>query len=166
MPRRLIFGIASAAVLAAGCASSTHHSGTPAGGGGSASVTLSVQGGHLVSSDGKSVYTLSSDAMNKSICSAGCLGEWPLVPGSAKAGSGLTASELGSFTRSDGKSQATLNGHPLYEFAGDSAGTTKGNGITDFGGTWELAATSGGTPAPAPATSSSSSSGGGGGYGY
>jgi hypothetical protein len=67
---------------------------------------------------------------------------------------------LGTITRSDGKTQATYNGHPLYTYAGDhAAGQTTGNGV---GGTWHAVTVSApvaGSPSP-----SASSGGGGGGY--
>jgi predicted lipoprotein with Yx(FWY)xxD motif len=69
---------------------------------------------------------------------------------------------IGTFTtikRSDGSTQLTFHGHPLYTFVGDkSPGQASGNGINAFGGLWHEAPASGGA---APASSSSS---GGGGY--
>jgi predicted lipoprotein with Yx(FWY)xxD motif len=66
--------------------------------------------------------------------------------------------------RSDGSTQATFDGHPLYTFVGDTApGQAKGNGLNAAGGLWHEITTSG-TAALAPAAGSSSS--GSGGYGY
>jgi len=66
-------------------------------------------------------------------------------------------------TRSDGTTQATYDGHPVYIYIGDTApGMAKGNGLNLSGGVWHEVTVSG--AAPAPKTSSSSS--GGGGYGY
>ena len=49
----------------------------------------------------------------------------------------LTASKLGTITRSDGKTQVTYNGHPLYLFIGDKKpGDTTGQGLTAFGAAW------------------------------
>jgi hypothetical protein len=74
--------------------------------------------------------------------------------------------KFGTIKRSDGSTQATWDGHPLYTYVGDTAaGQAKGNGLNLSGGVWhEVVLT--GTAAAAPAASSSSSSGGGGGYGY
>jgi predicted lipoprotein with Yx(FWY)xxD motif len=70
------------------------------------------------------------------------------------AGSGVTG-KLGTITRSDGSTQATWNGHPLYTFKGDTGpGQASGNGQKLNGGVWHEASPSGTT------TSSS------GGYGY
>jgi predicted lipoprotein with Yx(FWY)xxD motif len=70
---------------------------------------------------------------------------------------------FGTITRSDGSTQATFDGHPLYTFVGDTApGQAKGNGLNVAGGLWHEITTSG-TAAPVPAAGSTSSSGG---YGY
>jgi hypothetical protein len=43
-------------------------------------------------------------------------------------------SKVGTITRSDGTTQVTYNGHPLYYFSGDKApGDTNGQGV---GGNW------------------------------
>lgn len=61
-----------------------------------------------------------------------------------------------------GKLEVTYNHWPLYTFSGDSGpGVAKGEGISNFGGTWYVLNSSGN-----PVTSSQSSSSTGGGYGY
>ena len=60
----------------------------------------------------------------------------------------------------NGMNQVTLNGHPLYTYAADSAGSASGQGLKSFGGTWWLLTSSGSVMAN---SSSKSSSGGGGG---
>jgi predicted lipoprotein with Yx(FWY)xxD motif len=43
--------------------------------------------------------------------------------------------KLGTITRSDGSTQATYNGHPLYTYVSDTAlGQAKGNGVNLSGG--------------------------------
>ena len=87
---------------------------------------------------------------------------WPPVHGPANAGSGVTG-KLGTITRSDGSTQASYNGNPLYTYIADKApGQAKGNGLNISGGVWHEVTVSG-AAAPAPAHSTSS---GGGGYGY
>ena len=72
--------------------------------------------------------------------------------------------KLGTITRSDGSTQATYNGHPLYTYVSDTApGQAKGNGLNLSGGVWHEVPVSG-TAVPAAHSSSSSSGGGGGGY--
>jgi hypothetical protein len=71
--------------------------------------------------------------------------------------------------RSDGTSQVTFGGKPLYSFVQDSSGQVTGNGFTDsFGGTnftWTVATASGSAASSSPTTSSGSSSSSSGGYG-
>ena len=101
--------------------------------------TSSPLGTILVDQDGKTLYLFEADSKNKSNCNGGCLALWPPVTtkGSATAGSGATASMLGTTMRQDGSSQVTYAGHPLYWFSGDqNAGDTNGEGLTDFGGAW------------------------------
>jgi predicted lipoprotein with Yx(FWY)xxD motif len=52
---------------------------------------------------------------------------------------GASASLLGTTARSDGTTQVTYNGHPLYYFVGDTkAGDTMGEGSTAFGAGWDV----------------------------
>ena len=99
--------------------------------------------------------------MNKSACTGACAAAWPPVTttGSVTAGSGVTASDLGTITRSGGVKQVTYDGHPLYYFKGDTgAGTTNGQGLNAFGAKWWLVSPSGSQITSADAVSSTSSS--------
>jgi Uncharacterized protein conserved in bacteria len=94
--------------------------------------------------------------MTKSDCNGACAAAWPPVKGPATAGAGLTG-KLGTIERSDGSTQATYNGHPLYTFVKDTGpGTDTGNGVNAFGGLWH-ALTASGSAAPASTPSGSSS---------
>jgi len=87
---------------------------------------------------GTTLYTLKP---SKTACTAACLKVWPalvLPKGQTKAtaGSGVSASKLGTVTRSGGVRQVTYNGKALYWFSGDSgAGQVNGN-LTDEWGKW------------------------------
>src|ERR1039457_4977380 len=71
--------------------------------------------------------------------------------------------KFGTIKRSDGSTQATYDGHPLYTYKGDSAaGQTGGNGLKLSGGLWYAVTPSGAKPASSPPPHKSS--GGGGGY--
>jgi len=73
---------------------------------------------------------------------------------------------LATITRSDGSTQATYDGHPLYTYIGDkSAGQNSGNGKNLSGGLWWEMTVSGSTPAPGGGSTATATSGGGG-YGY
>jgi len=116
----------------------------------------------LTNSKGHTLYWFVRDTSTKSNCDASCIHFWPPVLGSATAGSGVSG-QLGTITRSNGATQATWNGHPLYTYIGDtSAGTDKGNGLNISGGVWHAITLTG---SAAPAASPSAASGGGG-YGY
>jgi predicted lipoprotein with Yx(FWY)xxD motif len=121
----------------------------------------------LVTGSGRTVYLLTGDSAKHPECTtSSCLSAWPAVTASKPTAKGV-AGKL-SVWRHKGIAQVTLNGHPLYLFAGDSgAGQANGEGIQSFGGTWlalssKGAAVSHSTNAAAPSTSSSSTSSGSG----
>jgi predicted lipoprotein with Yx(FWY)xxD motif len=135
-----------------------------------ASATVGVAntslGSILVNSTGRTLYLFKADVGTKSACTGACATAWPplLATGKPTAGTGLTASKLGTTTRPGGTRQVTYNGHPLYLFIKDKKpGDVTGQGVTAFGAAW-FALTSTGNQASTPASTSSSGSSGGGGY--
>lgn len=160
--------LVAAALLAAACGSSSPGSGGASGtssspaSSGSALKTTTISGVTvLTSAKGFTLYWFVPDTSTKSNCNGSCAQIWPPVKGPATAGSGVTG-KLGTITRSDGSTQATYDGHPLYTYTADTApGQANGNGINVSGGVWHEVTASG---AAAPASSPSASSGGGGGY--
>jgi predicted lipoprotein with Yx(FWY)xxD motif len=93
----------------------------------------------LVDSHGRTLYLFKKDTGGKSRCSGSCAVNWPplLATGRPAAGSGVTASKLGTTRRSDGKRQVVYNRHPLYRFVGDrKPGNTNGEGLAAFGARW------------------------------
>jgi predicted lipoprotein with Yx(FWY)xxD motif len=167
-------GLAAAVLAVAACSSSSSSSTTTppsssapaaAASGTSSGTALTERtiGGTqvLTNSAGRTLYWFALDTSTTSKCTGSCATFWPPVKGPATAGSGVTGT-LGTITRSDGTTQATYDGHPLYTFSGDSApGQANGNGKKLNGGVWHEMTVSGTAPAPG-ATSSST----GGGYGY
>ena len=84
---------------------------------------------------------------------------WPPVPisGSPKAGPGVDASKLGTTKRSDGSTQVTYDGRPLYTYTADtSPGDTTGNGVNLYGALW-YAVQPNGSNAPVGGSSGSGS---------
>ena len=79
------------------------------------------------------------------------------MPAGGPTSGGAQAALVGATTRTDGSSQVTYNGHPLYYFANDKApGDARGQGINRFGGGWYVVDPAGNkidsdAPAPAPA---------------
>ena len=166
-----LLAVAAAAAVLAACSSS----GTSSANGGSTSTSspaaatagslkTATIGGATVLTDAKglTVYSFVPDTSSKSNCNGSCATYWPPVKGPVTAGSGVTG-QLGTITRSDGSTQATYAGHPLYTYVGDTApGQAKGNGLNLSGGVWhEITVSGGAAPAPSPSASST-----GHGYGY
>ena len=157
--------IAAAALIAAGCGSSSSGSGnggstsTPGGTSGTALKTATVSGTTvLTNAQGFTLYWFGPDTASKSNCTGACAQIWPPVKGPATAGTGVTGT-LGTVARSDGTVQATYDGHPLYTYTADTAaGQANGNGVNAYGGVWYEVTASGGS---APITSPTSVGGGG-----
>jgi predicted lipoprotein with Yx(FWY)xxD motif len=165
-------GLAAMALVIAGCASSSGSgsassaSPAPASSAASGGVLKSakVMGAKvLTNAQGFTLYWFVPDTSTTSNCNGSCAKFWPPVPGPATLSAGING-KVGTITRSDGTTQATYDGHPLYTYKGDTApGQDKGNGLNISGGVWHEMTVSG---AVAPGSGSSSSSSGGGGYGY
>ena len=105
------------------------------------SVRASGLGQILVDANGKTLYLFEADTSTQSTCSGACAQAWPplTTAGAPKATSGASASLLGTTTRSDGTTQVTYNGHPLYTFVSDTKpGDTNGEGSTAFGAGWDV----------------------------
>jgi predicted lipoprotein with Yx(FWY)xxD motif len=135
------------AALGAGCGSSSDDGATaatpPPKTASAPSTKVQVASTHLgrvlVTSKGRTLYLFTKDSGKKSTCSGMCATFWPpLLTGSKPtAGHGVRASLLGTTKRSDGKTQVTYHGHPLYGFAKDKKpGDINGEGVTAFGGGW------------------------------
>ena len=93
----------------------------------------------LVGANGRTLYDFVADKTMASTCYGACASLWPplTVSGTPKAGSGVRASLLGTTKRTDGSTEVTYNGHPLYYYAGDTkSGATTGQDINQFGAPW------------------------------
>jgi len=162
-----LLAIALVAAVVAGCGGGNNTATASSSQSGSGSHTIAVSdnsslGKVLVDSKGRTVYLFQKDTGSMSTCSGACATDWPPVTTTGKptAGSGLTASMVGTTTRSDGTKQVTYNGHPLYNYVGDQkAGDTNGQGISAFGARWYAVS-------PAGSTVTAKGSGSGGGYTY
>jgi predicted lipoprotein with Yx(FWY)xxD motif len=171
-PRMLLLVLLAAAAVAvvAACSSSGTPSGTsstsssgsstPAAAAAVGLKTAKVGGVTLLTNgQGFTLYTFAPDTSTTSNCNGTCAQNWPPVKGPATA-SGVKGA-FATIKRSDGSTQLTFHGHPLYTFVGDkSPGQASGNDINAFGGLWHE------TPASGSAAPASTSSSGGGGSGY
>ena len=110
---------------------------TGGGGGGQTLDARTVAGKALLTNaKGLTLYTFAPDKVNKSVCYGECATYWSPVPGNVSAGPGVTG-KIGTITRTDGTTQATYDGHPLYTYIGDHGpGTASGNNINLNGGLW------------------------------
>ena len=163
--------LAVAALGAAGCGSSTpgssgtspsaaHAASTAAGpsnGASSSAASASSEaatiktaktslGTVLTDSKGVTVYLFEGDTGTKSTCYQQCASAWPpvLTRGTPAAGPGAAVSLLGTTKRTDGTTQVTYAGHPLYYFsAGMTPGQVNGQGVHAFGAGWDAIKPSG-----------------------
>lgn len=152
---RFALALVGAGIFAAACGGSssggnsaqvgsqtTPSSSAPAGGG--AAVTIATHKGplgtYLTTSSGMSLYMFAPDSGGKSNCNSSCAQYWPpLAGGSAKTSGAADSSLIGTTMRSDGTTQVTYAGHPLYTYVGDtSAGQTNGEAKNLNGGEWYL----------------------------
>ena len=107
-------------------------------------------GTFLVGEGGLTTYFFAADAVpGVSVCEGDCLVAWPPVtvpPGNTvAAGEGVTG-VLGLISGTDGSTQVTYDGRPLYYWQGDTeAGQTTGHGVNDI---WWVANVSGSLPTP------------------
>ena len=155
-------GLAALALALSACASSGSSSTTstaaagasspavsaPASSSGGTTLDVKTIGGQQVvtNSAGLTLYWFAPDTSTTSKCTGSCATYWPPVKGPATAMSGVTG-KIGTITRSDGTTQATYDGHPLYTYAADTApGQAKGNGLNVSGGLWHDMTVSGGYP--------------------
>jgi predicted lipoprotein with Yx(FWY)xxD motif len=106
------------------------------------SVTVNGQSVTILTNvQGMTLYYFKPDTASKAACSGSCAGTWPplLFTNSGSPSSATTLpGTLSVVTDTNGK-QVEYNGHPLYNYSGDTApGQTNGEGI---GGMWFVAST-------------------------
>jgi predicted lipoprotein with Yx(FWY)xxD motif len=119
----------------------------------------------VVGANGHAVYDLTGDRRGHAECTKGngCFMFWPPVTVSSPhrlSKAGGIKGKLGTWHR-NGFFQVTLNGHPLYRYAGDTRrGHATGEGLRTFGGTWHVirASVSAVKPAESTATSTTTTS--------
>ncbi len=92
----------------------------------------------LTNAQGMTLYYRTIDMPPTTVCSGGCASVWPPLLASGSNTATSTASLPGKLSvQADANGmQVEYNGHPLYNFSGDSApGQTTGEG---FGGIWHV----------------------------
>jgi len=97
----------------------------------------------LTNAQGLTLYWFAPDSATRSTCYGTCAAYWPPVTGTPTVGPGVTGT-LATIKRSDGTTQVTYNGHPLYTYVGDTApGQDFGNNLDLNGGLWHQVTVSG-----------------------
>jgi predicted lipoprotein with Yx(FWY)xxD motif len=97
----------------------------------------------LTDARGFTLYWFAPDTATSSACYGSCAAYWPPVTGTPSEGLGVSGM-LATITRSDGTTQITYNGHPLYTYVGDTApGQAFGNNRNINGGLWHEVTVSG-----------------------
>lgn len=93
----------------------------------------------LTDGSGRTLYLFAKERSEQSRCYDACAQAWPpfLTEGEPKAGSAAREELLGISRRSDGETQVTYRGHPLYYYEGESQpGEVLCQGVEEFGGLW------------------------------
>ncbi|HEX4753587.1 MAG TPA: hypothetical protein VH268_11870 [Solirubrobacterales bacterium] len=95
----------------------------------------------LVDSEGMTLYYFQKDqkGSGKSKCEGACAEAWPplTTEGEPEAMKGVKAAMLGTIERSDGTTQVTYAGWPLYTFVEDKKpGEDNGTDSKAFGASW------------------------------
>jgi predicted lipoprotein with Yx(FWY)xxD motif len=106
-------------------------------------------GTFLTGKDGLTIYYFAADTVpGVSVCEGDCLAAWPPVtvpPGNSVAAGEGVSGVIGLISGTDGSTQVTYDGRPLYYWQGDTeAGQTTGQGVNDV---WWVADVSGNLPA-------------------
>ena len=100
----------------------------------------------LVDGNGRTLYLFEKDTSTASTCAGDCATFWPplITVGKPLAKDGALAGELGTTERTDGKTEVSYHGHPLYYYVGDkNAGDTTGQGLDLFGAEWTVLSATG-----------------------
>jgi predicted lipoprotein with Yx(FWY)xxD motif len=103
------------------------------------SVASSRVGDILVGPGGRSLYYFQADKTSRSVCDGACAAAWPplTTTGMPKAGPGAGGAQLGTTQRTDGRTQVTVDGHPVYFYESDrKKGDILGQLRNQFGGLW------------------------------
>ncbi len=104
----------------------------------------------LFDSTGQAIYLFDVEKTSRPRCYRACAEAWPpvLTRGDPLAGRGVDGSLLATTERSDGTTQVTYNGHPLYFYAHEGTREVKCHDVFLNGGNWYVVRPDG-EPAPA-----------------
>jgi predicted lipoprotein with Yx(FWY)xxD motif len=109
-------------------------------------VTKTRYGKMLFDRKGRALYLFTRDRGSGSRCHGACADAWPpyLRKRPLRAGKGAQTALLGTSRRSDGSSQVTYRGHPLYYYVGDrEPGQVLCQDVEEYGGHWYVVSPAG-----------------------
>ena len=86
----------------------------------------------------QAIYIWELEESDKAECYGNCVEAWSsvLTDGQPQATGDVNGSLLGTTKRTDGTTQVTYNGHPLYYYAHEAPGEVKCHNISTHGGLW------------------------------
>ena len=98
----------------------------------------SQYGQMLFDSRGQAIYIWQLEDTSTAQCYGNCAEEWPpvLTDGVPVASGEVNSQLLGTTKRTDGTTQVTYNGHPLYFYAHEKPGEIECHNIRTHGGLW------------------------------
>jgi predicted lipoprotein with Yx(FWY)xxD motif len=103
----------------------------------------------LFDGTGQAIYLFDKEETAQAECYDDCAEEWPpvLTDGEPVADAQVAVDQLATTQRTDGTTQVTYAGHPLYYYAHEGKNEVKCHNVSEFGGLW-LVVTPSGDPAP------------------
>jgi predicted lipoprotein with Yx(FWY)xxD motif len=104
----------------------------------------------LFDSTGQAIYLFDKEQTTQPECYGACAEAWPpvLSKGTPTASGATKQDLLGTTKRTDGTTQVTYGGHPLYYYAHEAKNEVKCHNIQGFGGLWLVVTPSGRPAAP------------------
>jgi len=110
--------------------------------------SASEYGTMLFDTAGQAIYLFDKENTDRPECYQACAAAWPpvLTRGEPRGSGQVKSDLLGTTARTDGSTQATYAGHPLYYYLHDDKNEVSCHNVTEFGGLW-LVVTPSGDPA-------------------
>jgi len=104
----------------------------------------------LFDASGQAIYLFDKETSSKPDCYDACAEAWPpvLTEGDPQARGEVGGGLLGTTKRTDGSTQVTYGGHPLYYYAHEGKNEVLCHNVSEYGGLW-LVVTPEGEAAPA-----------------
>jgi len=103
----------------------------------------------LFDGTGQAIYLFDQETTSRPVCHGPCADAWPpvLTRGPPRPSGGAHSKLLGTTRRTDGSTQVTYAGHPLYFYAHEGKNQVLCHNVSEFGGVW-LVVTPRGRAAP------------------